>query len=100
MKKVLSIVALSFIFINSAFAAMSIEDRMAKVDASAQKQIDRVATYKTYTDEMRNVKINHIKANAELRKKQIKEWSALKNKAKAQKTANRKTSKKSKAKKA
>lgn len=96
MKKFLSIVALSFMFINSAFAAMSVEDKLAKVDASAQKQIDRVATYKTYTDEMRSVKVNQIKANAELRKNQIKEWSALKDKVKAEKAAARKAAKKSK----
>lgn len=96
MKKFLSIVALSFMFVNTAFAAMSIEDRMAKVDASAQKQIDRVATYKTYTDEMRAVKVNQIKQNAELRKNQIKEWSALKDKVKAEKAAARKAAKKSK----
>jgi hypothetical protein len=96
MKKFLSIVALSFMFVNTAFAAMSIEDRMAKVDASAQKQIDRVATYKTYTDEMKSVKVKQIKANAELRKNQIKEWSALKDKVKAEKTATRKSARKSK----
>lgn len=96
MKKFLSIVALSFLFMNTAFAAISIEDRMAKVDASAQKQIDRVATYKTYTDEMRTIKVNQIKANAELRKNQIKEWSALKDKIKAEKAAARKAAKKSK----
>ena len=96
MKKFLSIVALSFMFINTAFAAMSVEDKLAKVDASAQKQIDRVATYKTYTDEMRSVKVNQIKQNAELRKNQIKEWSALKDKIKAEKAAARKAAKKSK----
>lgn len=94
--KILSIVALSFMFVNSAFAAMSIEDRLAKVDASANKQIERVASYKTYTDEMRSVKVNQIKQNAELRKNQIKEWSALKDKVKAEKAAARKAARKSK----
>ena len=95
MKKFLSIVALSFMFINSAFA-LSVEDKLAKVDASMQKQIDRVATYKTYTDEMRSVKVNQIKANAELRKSQIKAWSALKDKVKAEKAEARKAARKSK----
>lgn len=96
MKKFLSIIAISFLFMNSAFAAMSIEERMAKIDASANKQIERVASYKTYNDEMRQVKTAQIKANAELKKNQLKEWTDLKNKVKAEKAEARKAAKKSK----
>lgn len=95
MKKFLSIVALSFMFVNTAFA-VTLEDRIAKIDASANKQIERVAGYKTYTDEMRQVKTQQIKANAELKKNQLKEWTALKDKVKAEKAAARKTARKSK----
>lgn len=96
MKKVLSIVALSFIFVETAFAA-TLEDRIAKIDASANKQIERVANYKSYNDTMRQVKTKQIQQTAELKKKQLQEWSKLKDLVKAEKAKTRKANRKKKA---
>ena len=95
MKKILSIVAISFLFIETAFAA-DLTARLEKIDASANKQIERVANYKSYNDEMRQVKTQQIRANAELKKKQLQERSALKDKVRAEKAAARKAARKSK----
>lgn len=92
MKKLLILTVL-FSFWNSTVFALTLDERLAKIDASSQRQIERVATYKTYTEEMRKVKVDQIKATAELKKTQTKEWQALKDKIKAEKAEAKKAKK-------
>ena len=84
MKKLLVLTILFSIWNASAYA-LTLDERLAKIDASTNKQIERVASYKTYNDEMRKVKVEQLKASADLKKKQVKEWQTLKEKVKAEK---------------
>lgn len=84
MKKLVLLTVLFSIWNASAYA-LTLDERLAKIDASTNKQIERVASYKTYNDEMRKVKVEQLKASADLKKKQVKEWQTLKEKVKAEK---------------
>lgn len=90
MKKLFLLTILFSIWNASAYA-LTLDERLAKIDASTNKQIERVSTYKTYNDEMRKVKVEQIKASADLKKKQVKEWQTLKEKVKAEKKNTKKS---------
>lgn len=90
MKKLVLLTVLFSIWNASAYA-LTLDERLAKIDASTNKQIERVASYKTYNDEMRKVKVEQLKASADLKKKQVKEWQTLKEKVKAEKKNTKKS---------
>lgn len=90
MKKLLILTILFSVWNSTAFA-LTLDERLAKIDASTNKQIERVASYKTYNDEMRKVKVEQLKASADLKKKQVKEWQTLKEKVKAEKKDTKKS---------
>lgn len=79
MKKFLSIVALSFLFINSAYAA-TLEDRIAKVETNYEQRVQKIDASR-YKAERKEVLKKHAKQNAELKIQQLKDLDNLKNKS-------------------
>lgn len=79
MKKFLSIVALSFLFINSAYAA-TLEDRIAKVETRYEQRVQKIDASR-YKAERKEVLKKHAKQNAELKIQQLKDLDNLKNKS-------------------
>lgn len=79
MKKFLSIVALSFLFINSAYAA-TLEDKIAKVETRYEQRIQKIDASR-YKTERKEVLKRHAKQNAELKIQQLKDLDNLKNKS-------------------
>lgn len=79
MKKFLSIVALSFLFINSAYAA-TLEDRIAKVETKYEQRVQKIDA-SHYKAERKEVLKKHAKQNAELKIQQLKDLDNLKNKS-------------------
>ena len=78
MKKFLSIVTLSFLFINSAYAA-TLEDRIAKVEARYEQRVQKIDNSR-YKAERKEVLKKHAKQNAELKIQQLKDLDNLKTK--------------------
>lgn len=79
MKKFLSIVALSFLFINSAYAA-TLEDKIAKVETRYEQRVQKIDASR-YKTERKEVLKKHAKQNAELKIQQLKDLDNLKNKS-------------------
>lgn len=79
MKKFLSIVALSFLFINSAYAA-TLEDKIAKVETRYEQRVQKIDASR-YKAERKEVLKRHAKQNAELKIQQLKDLDNLKNKS-------------------
>lgn len=79
MKKFLSIVALSFLFINSAYAA-TLEDKIAKVETRYEQRVQKIDASR-YKTERKEVLKRHAKQNAELKIQQLKDLDNLKNKS-------------------
>ena len=79
MKKFLSIVALSFLFINSAYAA-TLEDKIAKVETRYEQRVQKIDASR-YKAERKEVLKKHAKQNAELKIQQLKDLANLKNKS-------------------
>lgn len=79
MKKFLSIVALSFLFINSAYAA-TLEDKIAKVETNYEQRVQKIDASR-YKAERKEVLKKHAKQNAELKIQQLKDLDNLKNKS-------------------
>lgn len=76
MKKFLSIVALSFLFMNTAYAA-TLEDRIAKVETRYEQRVQKIDGSR-YKAERKEVLKKHAKQNAELRIQQLKDLDNLK----------------------
>ena len=79
MKKILSIVALSFLFINSAYAA-TLEDKIAKVETRYEQRVQKIDASR-YKAERKEVLKKHAKQNAELKIQQLKDLDNLKTKS-------------------
>lgn len=79
MKKFLSIVALSFLFINSAYAA-TLEDKIAKVETNYEQRVQKIDASR-YKAERKEVLKKHAKQNAELKIQQLKDLDNLKTKS-------------------
>lgn len=79
MKKLLSIIALSFLFINSAYAA-TLEDKIAKVETRYEQRVQKIDASR-YKAERKEVLKKHAKQNAELKIQQLKDLDNLKNKS-------------------
>lgn len=79
MKKFLSILALSFLFINSAYAA-TLEDKIAKVETRYEQRVQKIDASR-YKTERKEVLKKHAKQNAELKIQQLKDLDNLKNKS-------------------
>lgn len=79
MKKFLSIVALSFLFINSAYA-VTLEDKIAKVETRYEQKIQKIDASR-YKAERKEVLKKHAKQNAELKIQQLKDLDNLKTKS-------------------
>jgi uncharacterized membrane protein YhiD involved in acid resistance len=79
MKKFLSIVALGFLFINSAYAA-TLEDRIAKVETRYEQRVQKIDASR-YKAERKEVLKKHAKQNAELKIQQLKDLDNLKTKS-------------------
>ena len=79
MKKFLSIVALSFLFINSAYAA-TLEDKIAKVETNYEQRVQKIDASR-YKAERKEILKKHAKQNAELKIQQLKDLDNLKNKS-------------------
>ena len=79
MKKFLSILALSFLFINSAYAA-TLEDKIAKVETNYEQRVQKIDASR-YKAERKEVLKRHAKQNAELKIQQLKDLDNLKNKS-------------------
>lgn len=79
MKKFLSIIALSFLFNNSAYAA-TLEDKIAKVETRYEQRVQKIDASR-YKAERKEVLKKHAKQNAELRIQQLKDLDNLKNKS-------------------
>jgi len=79
MKKFLSILALSFLFINSAYAA-TLEDKIAKVETRYEQRVQKIDASR-YKAERKEVLKKHAKQNAELKIQQLKDLDNLKNKS-------------------
>lgn len=79
MKKFLSIVALSFLFINSAYAA-TLEDKIAKVETRYEQRVQKIDASR-YKEERKEVLKKHAKQNAELKIQQLKDLDNLKTKS-------------------
>lgn len=79
MKKFLSIVALSFLFINSAYAA-TLEDKIAKVETRYEQRVQKIDASR-YKAERKEVLKKHAKQNAELKIQQLKDLDNLKTKS-------------------
>lgn len=79
MKKFLSILALSFLFINSAYAA-TLEDKIAKVETRYEQRVQKIDASR-YKAERKEVLKRHAKQNAELKIQQLKDLDNLKTKS-------------------
>lgn len=79
MKKFLYILALSFLFINSAYAA-TLEDKIAKVETNYEQRVQKIDASR-YKTERKEVLKRHAKQNAELKIQQLKDLDNLKNKS-------------------
>lgn len=79
MKKFLSILALSFLFINSTYAA-TLEDKIAKVETNYEQRVQKIDASR-YKAERKEVLKRHAKQNAELKIQQLKDLDNLKNKS-------------------
>lgn len=79
MKKFLSILALSFLFINSAYAA-TLEDKIAKVETRYEQRVQKIDASR-YKAERKEVLKKHAKQNAELKIQQLKDLDNLKTKS-------------------
>lgn len=79
MKKILSIVALSFLFINSAYAA-TLENKIAKVETRYEQRVQKIDASR-YKAERKEVLKKHAKQNAELKIQQLKDLANLKTKS-------------------
>ena len=79
MKKFLSIAALSFLFINSAYAA-TLEDKIAKVETRYEQRVQKIDASR-YKAERKEVLKKHAKQNAELKIQQLKDLDNLKTKS-------------------
>ena len=79
MKKFLSIVALSFLFMNTAYAA-TLEDRIAKVEARYEQKVQKIDASR-YKAERKEVLKKHAKQNAEVKIQQLKDLDNLKTKS-------------------
>ena len=75
----MSIVALSFLFINSAYAA-TLEDKIAKVETNYEQRVQKIDASR-YKAERKEVLKKHAKQNAELKIQQLKDLDNLKNKS-------------------
>ena len=76
MKKFLSIVALSFLFINSAYAA-TLEDKIAKVETRYEQRVQKIDASR-YKAERKEILKKHAKQNADLKIQQLKDLDNLK----------------------
>ena len=66
------------------------DEACAKYQESANKQIERVMSYKTYTDKMRDIKTKAIQAHAEINCNLAKDMQEARDEAKAQRAEARK----------
>lgn len=92
------ILTLSVLAFSNVALARTPQEACDKYRASADKQIERVMSYKTYTDKMRDIKIKAIKDHAEINCNLAKDMQEARDEAKAQRAEARKA--KAKAKKA
>lgn len=92
-------VTLSVLAFSNVALARTPEEACAKYKASADRQIERVMSYKTYTDKMRDIKTKAIQAHADINCELAKDMQEARNEAKAQR-AEAKKAKKEKKKKA
>ena len=77
MKKLLTIVTLSLVFItNSAFCA-TLDERIAKVETKYEQKVKKIAKSR-YTNERKEVLTEHAKQNKDLKIKQMRELASLK----------------------
>lgn len=89
MKK-FAILTLSVLAFTNVALARTPEEACAKYKASADKQIERVMSYRTYTDKMRDIKTKAIKDHAEINCNLAKDMQEARDEAKAQRAEARK----------
>lgn len=76
MKKFLSLLTL-LTFIVSNANAITLEEKIAKVDASYNKRIEKIDSMKRATNEKKVVLKKHAKQNRDLKVEQVKELDSL-----------------------
>ena len=72
MKKFLSLLALLTLLVSNA-NALTLEEKLAKVDVSYNKRIEKIDSMKRATAEKKNILKKHAQQNRDLKKEQVKE---------------------------
>ena len=80
MKKLLTIVALFTIFFTTTANAITLDERIAKIEARYEKRIEQIDNMKRAKSERKEVLKTHARQNADLQIKQVKDLEALKTK--------------------
>lgn len=80
MKKLLTIVALFTIFFTTTANAITLDERIAKIEARYEKRIEQIDNMKRTKQERKEVLKEHARQNADLQIQQAKDLEALKTK--------------------
>lgn len=72
MKKFLSLLALLTLLVSNA-NALTLEEKLAKVDVSYTKRIEKIENMKRATAEKKDILKKHAQQNRDLKKEQVKE---------------------------
>ena len=87
------IVTLSMLAFSNVALARTPQEMCDKYNATAQRQIERVDGYKTYTQKMKDTKKKAIQAHADINCELAKDMQQLKDEAKAERAEARKAKK-------
>lgn len=82
MKKLLTIVALFTIFFTTTANAITLDERIAKIEARYEKRIEQIDNMKRAKQERKTVLKEHARQNADLQIQQAKDLEELKTKSK------------------
>ena len=82
MKKLLTIVALFTIFFTTTASAITLDEKIAKINARYEKRIIQIDNMKRAKQERKDMLKEHAKQNADLQIQQAKDLEELKTKSK------------------
>lgn len=80
MKKLLTIVALFTIFFTTTANAITLDERIAKIEAQYEKRIEQINNMKRAKQERKEILKEHARQNANLKIQQVKDLEELKTK--------------------
>lgn len=79
MKKLLSLVVVSFCFMNCVAYAYTLDERIAKIETKYEQRVQKIDASR-YKDERKEVLKKHAKEDADLKIQHLKDLDALKTK--------------------